>query len=70
MQGANLAQAIARVNRVFKDKPGGLAVDYIGIAPQLKEALNTYSGAKDKGRPTIDSSEAFLYPLTGFSFSV
>ena len=57
MQGANLAQAIARVNRVFKDKPGGLVVDYIGIAPQLKEALNTYSGAKGKGRPTIDSSE-------------
>jgi type I restriction enzyme, R subunit len=39
MKGANLAQAIARVNRVFKDKPGGLVVDYIGIAPQLKEAL-------------------------------
>ena len=56
MQGANLAQAIARVNRVFKDKPGGLVVDYIGIAPQLKEALATYSAAKGKGRPTIDSS--------------
>jgi type I restriction enzyme R subunit len=58
MQGANLAQAIARVNRVFKDKPGGLVVDYIGIAPQLKEALATYSAARGKGRPTIDSSEA------------
>ena len=58
MQGANLAQAIARVNRVFKDKPGGLVVDYIGIAPQLKEALATYSAAKGKGSPTIDSSEA------------
>ena len=58
MQGANLAQAIARVNRVFKDKPGGLVVDYIGIAPQLKEALATYTAAKGKGRPTIDSSEA------------
>ena len=58
MQGANLAQAIARVNRVFKDKPGGLVVDYIGIAPQLKEALATYSAAKGKGRPTIDSEEA------------
>ena len=58
MQGANLAQAIARVNRVFKDKPGGLVVDYIGIAPQLKEALATYSAAKGKGRPTIDCSEA------------
>ena len=58
MQGANLAQAIARVNRVFKDKPGGLVVDYIGIAPQLKEALATYSAAKGKGRPTIDSRES------------
>ena len=51
MQGANLAQAIARVNRVFKDKPGGLVVDYIGIAPQLKEALATYTAAKGKGAP-------------------
>ena len=58
MQGANLAQAIARVNRVFRDKPGGLVVDYIGIAPQLKEALATYSAANGTGRPTIDSSEA------------
>ncbi|MGI9250607.1 MAG: type I restriction endonuclease subunit R [Pseudohongiellaceae bacterium] len=58
MQGANLAQAIARVNRVFEDKPGGLVVDYIGIAPQLKEALATYSAARGQGRPTIDSSEA------------
>ena len=51
MQGANLAQAIARVNRVFKDKPGGLVVDYIGIAPQLKEALATYAGSKEKESP-------------------
>jgi len=58
MQGANLAQAIARVNRVFKDKPGGLVVDYIGIAPQLKEALATYTAAKGKGAPTIDTREA------------
>ena len=58
MKGANLAQAIARVNRVFADKPGGLIVDYIGIAPQLKEALATYSAAKGKGRPTVDTSEA------------
>jgi type I restriction enzyme R subunit len=58
MQGANLAQAIARVNRVFKDKPGGLVVDYIGIAPQLKEALATYTASKGKGAPTIDTSEA------------
>ncbi len=59
MKGANLAQAIARVNRVFKDKPGGLVVDYIGIAPQLKEALATYTASKGKGRPTIDTDVAF-----------
>lgn len=58
MHGANLAQAIARVNRVFKDKPGGLVVDYIGIAPELKEALKTYSAANGKGEPTIDSHKA------------
>jgi type I restriction enzyme R subunit len=54
MQGANLAQAIARVNRVFGDKPGGLVVDYIGIAPQLKEALATYADSNGKGQPTIN----------------
>ena len=58
MKGANLAQAIARVNRVFHDKPGGLIVDYIGIAPQLKEALATYAASKGRGRPTIDTNEA------------
>ena len=58
MKGANLAQAIARVNRVFKDKPGGLVVDYIGIAPQLKEALATYTAARGKGKPTLDTGEA------------
>lgn len=63
MKGANLAQAIARVNRVFKDKPGGLIVDYIGIAPQLKEALATYSASKGKGAPTIDVEEAYLILL-------
>src|SRR5262249_34448658 len=43
MQGAGLMQAIARVNRTFKDKPGGLIIDYIGIAPKLREALADYS---------------------------
>ena len=57
MQGANLAQAIARVNRVFNEKPGGLIVDYIGIAQQLKEAFVTYSSAKGKGKLTSDASE-------------
>lgn len=59
MKGHNLMQAIARVNRVFKDKPGGLVVDYIGIANELKEALKTYTNAQGKGKPTIDTHEAF-----------
>lgn len=59
MKGHNLMQAIARVNRVFKDKPGGLVVDYIGIANELKEALKTYTNSQGKGKPTIDTSEAF-----------
>lgn len=59
MQGHNLMQAIARVNRVFKDKPGGLVVDYIGIANELKEALKTYTQAQGKGQPTQTVQEAF-----------
>ncbi|MBW4048073.1 MAG: type I restriction endonuclease subunit R [Proteobacteria bacterium] len=58
MRGHNLMQAIARVNRVFKDKPGGLVVDYIGIANELKAALKDYTLAHGKGRPTIDTHEA------------
>lgn len=50
MRGHNLMQAIARVNRVFKDKPGGLVVDYIGIANELKQALKTYTDSKVKDR--------------------
>lgn len=58
MRGHNLMQAIARVNRVFKDKPGGLVVDYIGIANELKAALKTYTESQGKGRPTNLASEA------------
>ena len=58
MRGHNLMQAIARVNRVFKDKPGGLIVDYIGIASDLKLALATYSASGGKGAPTLDQAEA------------
>ena len=58
MRGHNLMQAIARVNRVFKDKPGGLVVDYIGIANELKAALKDYTLARGEGRPTIDATEA------------
>ena len=59
MKGHNLKQAIARVNRVFKDKQGGLVVDYIGIANELKAALKEYTGSKGKGRPTVDAHEAY-----------
>ncbi len=59
MKGHNLMQAIARVNRVFKDKQGGLVVDYIGIANELKSALKEYTASKGRGRPTVDAHEAF-----------
>ncbi|GAB6048564.1 type I restriction endonuclease subunit R [Methyloparacoccus murrellii] len=58
MKGHNLMQAIARVNRVFKNKPGGLVVDYIGIANELKAALKAYTEAKGKGDPTHNAAEA------------
>lgn len=59
MKGHNLMQAIARVNRVFKDKQGGLVVDYIGIANDLKVALKEYTASKGRGRPTVDAHEAY-----------
>ena len=58
MQGHNLMQAIARVNRVYKDKPGGLVVDYLGIAANLKRALSFYSDSGGKGDPTQQQSQA------------
>ncbi|MCK9366000.1 MAG: type I restriction endonuclease subunit R [Metallibacterium scheffleri] len=58
MRGHGLMQAIARVNRVFKDKPGGLVVDYLGLADELKQALATYTEAGGSGRTAIDQSEA------------
>lgn len=78
MQGHNLMQAIARVNRVYKDKPGGLVVDYIGIASDLKRALATYTEGGGKGRPTLDMDDAIAamqekfevvdQMLTGFDY--
>jgi len=59
MRDHNLMQAIARVNRVFRDKTGGLVVDYIGIARDLKAALKTYTESKGRGRPTRNAEEAF-----------
>lgn len=58
MRSHNLMQAIARVNRVFKDKPGGLVVDYLGIATDLKKALSFYSDAGGKGDPTETQARA------------
>jgi type I restriction enzyme R subunit len=58
MQGHNLMQAIARVNRVYKDKPGGLVVDYLGIASDLKKALSFYSDSGGKGDPAIAQEQA------------
>jgi len=66
MRGHNLMQAIARVNRVFKDKPGGLIVDYIGIASDLKAALATYTASGGKGAPAFDQSEAVATMLEKF----
>ena len=63
MRSHNLMQAIARVNRVFRDKKGGLVVDYIGIANELRHALKTYTGAGGKGRGTFDTAEAFAEML-------
>ncbi|RKX61819.1 MAG: DEAD/DEAH box helicase [Thermodesulfobacteriota bacterium] len=58
MKGHNLMQAIARVNRVYKDKPGGLVVDYLGIASDLKKALSFYSDSGGKGAPAITQEKA------------
>ena len=58
MRGHGLMQAIARVNRVFKDKPGGLVVDYLGLAHELKQALATYTESGGLGKTTIDQEEA------------
>lgn len=59
MKGHNLMQAIARVNRVFKDKQGGLVVDYIGIGNELKAAMKEYTGSKGRGQIKVDANEAY-----------
>jgi type I restriction enzyme R subunit len=63
MQGHGLMQAIARVNRVFRDKPGGLVVDYLGLADQLKHALAIYTESGGKGDPTFDTKQAIAVLL-------
>ncbi len=63
MRGHGLMQAIARVNRVFKDKPGGLVVDYLGLATELKEALATYTESGGSGSAAIDQEAAVAVML-------
>ena len=63
MQGHGLMQAIARVNRVFHDKPGGLVVDYLGLADQLKKALHTYTESGGQGETALDQEEAVALML-------
>jgi type I restriction enzyme, R subunit len=66
MRGHGLMQAIARVNRVFKDKPGGLVVDYLGLADELKQALATYTEAGGTGETALDQAEAVAAMLAKY----
>lgn len=67
MSGHNLMQAIARVNRVYHDKPGGLIVDFIGVAEPLKKALIEYTESGGEGKPTIDQEEAVAVLIEKYS---
>lgn len=66
MRGHGLMQAIARVNRVFRDKPGGLVVDYLGLAHELKQALANYTESGGKGQTAIDQAEAIALMLSKY----
>src|SRR3989338_9307496 len=66
MRGHGLMQAIARVNRVFKNKTGGLVVDYIGIAYDLKKALSDYTASGGKGKPVLDQEKAVELMLSEY----
>lgn len=70
MKGHNLMQAIARVNRVYKDKEGGLVVDYIGIATDLKKALSVYTENGGKGKPAFDQEEAASVMMSKYEIVV
>ena len=63
MRGHGLMQAIARVNRVYRDKPGGLIVDYIGLAYHLKQALQNYTQSGGKGDATLNKADAVAVML-------
>ncbi len=66
MRGHGLMQAIARVNRVFKDKPGGLVVDYLGLAHELRRALATYTESGGRGQTALDQEEAVAVMLAKY----
>jgi type I restriction enzyme R subunit len=70
MRGHNLMQAIARVNRVFKDKAGGLLVEYLGIAQDLKKALSDYTASGGEGKPAFDQEEAVAVMLEYYETAV
>ncbi len=70
MRGHGLMQAIARVNRVFKDKPGGLVVDYLGLADQLKRALADYTEAGGRGKAVVNQEEAARVMLEKYEIVV
>jgi type I restriction enzyme R subunit len=63
MRGQGLMQAIARVNRVFREKPGGLIVDYLGLADQLRNAVGTYTASGGTGSPSYDVAQAIAIML-------
>src|SRR5690625_6740620 len=63
MKGHNLMQAIARVNRVFGDKQGGLIVDYLGFANELRLAMKIYTDSKGKGQPTLNTNRDYVILL-------
>jgi len=69
MRGHGLMQAIARVNRVFRDKPGGLIVDYLGLADQLKHAIATYTESGGKGNPAPDTAQAIAVMLEKYDIA-
>ena len=63
MQGHGLFQAITRVNRVFKDKPGGLVVDYLGLANDLRKAVENYTRSGGRGKAAFDKADAVAVML-------
>jgi type I restriction enzyme R subunit len=69
MRGHGLMQAVARVNRVFRDKPGGLVVDYLGLAHELKQALQTYTESGGTGKTAINQEEAVAFLLEKYEIS-